>query len=274
MLWSLAFLALGGYALIGLVLYFAQTRLIYYPVAELFVTPERIGLSYEAVRFETDDGIQLHAWYIPAEGPPAESPRAVLLFFHGNAGNISHRLDSIKIFHRLGLSTFIIDYRGYGLSKGQPTEEGTYRDAEAAWGYLVDTRNIARDKIVVFGRSLGGAVATWLAARERPRALIIESTFTSIPDLAARYYPFLPVRLLTRFYYDTLATIQRVHCPVLVIHSTEDEIIPFHHSRRIFDAANEPKQLLTIQGGHNDGFLRTGTLYVEGLDAFLTEQGL
>ena len=194
-----------------------------------------------------------------------------VLFFHGNAGNISHRLDSIVIFHRLGLNVFIIDYRGYGQSEGKITEKGTYRDAEAAWNYLNHTQGISGKQIIIFGRSLGASIAGWLANKHTPAALIIESGFTSVAAMGQRFYPFLPVRWLTRFKYDTKQYVKNVSCPVLVAHSIDDEIIPYEEGREIFQAAPGPKQFLEMQGGHNDGFVVSGAVYVEGIKSFINE---
>ncbi len=258
-----------GYAGIAGWLYFAQESFVYFPDRTLTGTPARASLPYEAVTFTTDDGVRLSGWFIPA--PKA---RGTLLFSHGNAGNISHRLESIRQFHDLGLDVFIYDYRGYGESEGKPSEEGTYRDAEAAWRYLVETRKVAPERLIYFGRSLGAGVASWLATRHPPRALIVESAFTSVPDFGAEVYPWLPARWLARLHYSTRENLRAVQVPVLVIHSRNDEIIPFRHGEALYQAANEPRELLEIRGGHNDGFLVSGKRYTDGLDAFLRRNGM
>ncbi|MFQ5881515.1 MAG: alpha/beta hydrolase [Candidatus Methylomirabilales bacterium] len=265
--WSILLLVAGAYGALLLVLFFFQSRLLYLPnlpSRDVIATPERVGLAYEPVKIVTDDGVTLDGWFVPVR-----QARGVLLFFHGNAGNISHRLDSLKLFNDLGLATLIFDYRGYGRSHGKPSEQGTYRDAEAVWRYVTEKRHTAVQDIVLFGRSLGAAIAVHLATEHTPKALIIESAFTSIPDLAAEVYPFLPARWLARFRYSTEAHLQSVSCPVLVVHSRDDEIIPFAHGRRLFAVANEPKQLLEIRGGHNDGFVVSRQAYVDGLDTFM-----
>ena len=253
-----------GYAVIVFLAYLLQDRLLYFPTRLLIATPEGVGLGFEPVTFGTEDGETLHGWWIPAE-----AERGVLLFCHGNAGNISHRLESIHIFHRMGLSVLLFDYRGYGQSTGKPSENGLYADGEAAWRYLTQTRGVDSLDVVLYGRSLGGAVATHLAAQHRSGALIVESAFTSVPDVAARHYPFLPVRTLTRTRFDNLGAIAAVQAPLLVIHSRRDEIIPFDHGQRLFEAATSHKAFLEIEGGHNEGFLITGARYWEGIDAFL-----
>ncbi|MCP4378036.1 MAG: alpha/beta hydrolase, partial [bacterium] len=161
-------------------------------------------------------------------------------------------------------------YRGYGQSEGSPSEQGTYRDAEAAWTYLTRKRKIDASKIVLFGRSLGGAVAAWLAVEKHSAGVILESTFTSVPDRGAELYKYLPVRFLARINYNTLGRIDKLRCPLLVIHSPDDEIIPYHHGQQLFESAKEPKRFLEISGGHNGGHITSGTLYTNALAEFLT----
>lgn len=266
-IWSITILAAGLYGTLCLFLYLGQAKLLYYPdmpSRKLAGRPADIGLEYESVSITTSDNVVIHGWLVPAS--PA---RGTLLFFHGNAGNISHRLDSLRIFHDLGLSTLIIDYRGYGESQGSISEQGTYRDAEAAWHYLTRTRNIPARQIILFGRSLGAAVAAYLASEYKPGGLILESAFTSVPDLAAGLYPIFPVRLLSRFQYDTRKMLRSTASPVLIIHSPGDEIIPFEHALQLYESAGEPKELLRIRGGHNEGFLVSGGIYTDGINKFI-----
>lgn len=244
-----------------------QSRLLFLPDVggrDVRITPADVGLAYDQVTLTTSDDVELDAWFVPAPGA-----KGVVLFCHGNAGNISHRLDSLEIFHRLGLSVLIFDYRGYGRSQGRPSEDGTYLDSEAAWHYLVGQRNMAPQRIVIFGRSLGAAVAARLARRQQPAALIVESAFTSVPDMGAELYPLLPVRLLSRLRYDVVWSVAESRCPLLVVHSRDDDIIPFAHGERIFAAARPPKEFLEIHGGHNEGFLISGRLYSQGLADFV-----
>lgn len=257
-----------GYCLFLIFLYYYQGRMLFLPnlpsraVERL---PSAVGLAFEPVDLLTSDNVHLDGWFIPAP-----ENRGVILFFHGNAGNISHRLDSLLLFHRLGFSTLIFDYRGYGRSQGSPSEAGTYRDAEAAWSYLIRERSIAPSNIILFGRSLGAAVAVHQAAVHNPGALIVESCFTSVPDIAAELYPFLPVRWLSRLNYNVQQQLQMVTCPVMVVHSRDDEIIPFRHGRALYRSANDPKQFLELHGSHNNGFLQAGQAYTQKLDAFLS----
>jgi len=255
----------AAYCVLCLLLFFFQSHLIYFPQIgkEDFVTPQQAGMDYQDVAINSA-GEELHGWLVPV--PQA---RGAVLFFHGNAGNVSHRLDYLRMFRELGFSVLIFDYRGFGKSSGEPSETGTYQDAEAAWNYLVETRRIAPSSIVLFGESLGGAVAAWLAARVKPRALIITSTFTSLPDLGAKLYPLFPVRLLARYEYNTRKYLQAATCPVLIVHSREDEIVPFEHGEQLYTAAHEPKQLLEIHGGHNTSLILSHDLWMKGVGAFL-----
>ncbi|MFZ5775166.1 MAG: alpha/beta hydrolase [Thermodesulfobacteriota bacterium] len=247
------------------VLFFRQDALVYQPLGQIEATPAAIGLPFTPLRLATDDGITIAAWFIPAAG----SPRGAILFCHGNGGNISHRLDSLRIFHALGFATLIFDYRGYGESEGQPSEEGTAQDARAAYAYLHGQAGFAPHQIVLFGRSLGAAVAARLASEVQSAGLILESAFTSAPDMAAEMFPLLPARWLCRSDYNTVAALAGVRCPVLVVHSPDDEMIPFRHGQRLFAAARPPKQFLAIQGDHNSGFLLSGRAYTDGLASFL-----
>jgi fermentation-respiration switch protein FrsA (DUF1100 family) len=263
----LLFLVAVTYGAFALYLFIMQPRLLYYPDMpgrEPEATPAAVGLAYEDVALQTVDDIRLHAWFIPAE-----NPRATVLFCHGNAGNISHRLDSIRLLHSLGLQVLIFDYRGYGKSEGRPSEKGTFRDVDAAWHYLREVRGLTEAGIIIFGRSLGAAVAADLASRARPAAVILESAFTSVPDMAAEFYPWLPVRLLSRYRYDNLGKVARIARPLLLVHSRQDEIIPFAHGERLFGRAREPKQFLELTGGHNDAFQSSRKAYTHGLKSFL-----
>ncbi len=265
------------YLLVVALMWAFQERLLYLPHTgrEHVATPAERGLAWEEVTLTTEDDLALDAWWIPA--PEA---RGGLLFFHGNAGNISHRLESIAQFQRLGLSVLIIDYRGYGRSEGRPSEAGTALDARAAWQWLREQAGQEAGEVVVFGRSLGAAVAAELTAsleqqQAAPAAVILESPFRSVPELAQRLYPFLPARWLARIDYPVESYVTRISAPLLVIHSRDDEVIPYAEGEAVYRAANAPKQLLTIHGGHNTGFVDSEADYLEGIDAFLAaEAGL
>ncbi len=274
---SAVHLAIGLIIGLGL-LWSCQGKMVYFPTEEFQGTPHDLDLAWEVVDLTTSDGVKLHAWFVPAEAARATRPTratrlpgATILLCHGNGGNISYRLQILQLLHNLGLNVFIFDYRGYGKSEGSPDEEGTYLDAEAAWKYLTESRGIPAEQIVIHGRSLGGAIASHLAVEHTPGALIVDSSFTALADIGQEAYPFLPVRLLIRFDYTTSDNTKKVRCPVLVIHSPDDEIVPFHHGQEIFAAAPEPKRFLEVRGGHNDNFVVSSQTYSEGVRGFIDE---
>lgn len=250
-------------ALLVLVTIF-QDRLIFFPEKRFLALPNEVGLEYEDVFFRAGDGTELHGWFVPSA-----SPEAVILYCHGNGGNISHRIDYLKIFNQLGLSSFVFDFRGYGKSRGSPSEQGIHLDAMAAWEHLTAERKIPPWKIVIYGESLGGAVAARRAGEETPGALVLHSAFTSLPDMAAKLYPFLPARRLARYQFDTLRHVALVKCPVLVIHSKEDEIVPQSHGLKLFAAVSDRGRFLELHGDHNTGFLTSAGVYKSELAAFL-----
>jgi fermentation-respiration switch protein FrsA (DUF1100 family) len=257
-----------AYGAVLVLVFVFQSHLVFFPGTgrEAVLTPQSYGMRFESVEIRTADGETLAAWWVPAE-----DARGTVLFFHGNAGNISHRLDYLQMFHRLRYSTLIVDYRGYGKSTGSPSEKGTYLDAEAAWDYARHARQAQPQDIVIAGESLGGAVATWLAAKVGPRAVILHSAFTSVNDLGSQVYWFLPVRLLSRFGYDNVENLKRISAPVFIAHSRDDDIVPYAHGKKLFEAANAPKSFLEMSGGHNDGFIFTRPEWVSALAAFLDQ---
>ena len=255
-----------AYGAVLVLVFVFQSHLVFLPGTgrEVTLSPQSYGLRYESVEIPTADGERLQAWWVPAE-----NARGVVLFFHGNAGNISHRIDYLLMFNRLRYTTLILDYRGYGKSTGSPSEQGTYRDAEAAWEYLRHARQARQGDVVIAGESLGGAVGTWLAAKVKPRAVLLFSTFTSVNDLGQQVYWFLPVRLLSRIGYNNLENLGRIEAPVFIAHSPDDDVVPYSHGRKLFEAAREPKAFLEMKGGHNDGFIFVRQEWVAQLAAFL-----
>lgn len=239
----------GVYVGLSAILYFVQDSQIYVPSRIINFTPLDRNMPFENLRLTVPNGETISAWYIPAEKPT----KLTLLFCHGNGGNICGRLDSIMTFHRMDMNVMIFDYQGYGESTGKTTEQGTYDDAMTAWNYLVTVKGLSPGDIIVFGRSLGGAVAIELAERVQPKFLFSESTFTSAPDMAAKRFPVFPARLLCKFKYNNIKRIKNVHCPVLIAHGPDDSLLPFEHGRRLFDAANEPKYFAELHGDHNAG---------------------
>jgi fermentation-respiration switch protein FrsA (DUF1100 family) len=263
-----------AYALLAILLFFFQERMAYYPQMgrELRLNPRDYGLDHTELTLTTSDGERLDAWFVPAPGA-GSVPGPVALILHGNAGNMTQRLDTIAMFHRLGYAVLIVDYRGYGRSTGRPSEQGLYRDALTAWEYLTRERGIAPARVVLFGESLGGGVAAWLAAQleqsGQPGALVLASTFSSARELAADIYPWLPTRGLVRLRYDTRAALATISCPVFIAHSADDDIVPFRHGQRLYAAAGEPKAFLQMAGGHNQGFIYVLPAWVAALEEFL-----
>ena len=235
---------------------FLEDSLIFYPSRYPEGNWHPPGLPFEDAWFQAADGTQLHGWYVPGK-----DPHGVVLFCHGNAGNITHREE---ILHRLrdvaGVTVFIFDYRGYGRSQGKPSGKGVLEDARAARAWLARREAVAEDRLILMGESLGGVVAVDLAAEKGARGLILESTFTSLADVGAYHFPWFPVRLLVRTRLDALAKIKNYHGPLIQSHGDADTIVPYKLGRRLFDAANEPKQWITFPGGdHND--LRSRSYY-------------
>jgi len=250
------------------VLRWFEHRQVYAPSRKMESRPSELGRPFEEVTLTAGDGVRLQAWFFPAR---PVSPRSHLAFLlcHGNAGNISHRLGFYRAWLELGVSVFAFDYRGYGRSEGKPTEEGTYRDAQAAAQWL-RARGVAPPHIIAIGKSLGGGVAAELALREPIGGLILQSTFPSIGDIGAELFPWLPVRRLHRIHYNTVHKLPRIHVPVMIAHSRGDDLIGFDHAERNFAAANEPKSLLEIGGGHVDVLEVDRAGYLRELDQFLT----
>lgn len=267
--WIVLCTLLAAYAGLALYVYLFQERLVYFPELpsrRVDATPASIGLAFEPVGLVTEDGETLAGWFVPAP-----SPRGTVLYFHGNGGNIGHRVEIVRDFHELGLNVLIFDYRGYGESSGSPGEQGTYRDAMAAWRHLTETRHIPAASIVLFGESLGGAVAAWLAEHHTPGALVLYAAFTSVADMARTLYPILPARLVIRLGYDTRAALASVACPVLIMHSSEDEIVPYAQGEILHATAPGQKSLVTLRGGHNDALFVSRDLYRRALGDFLQE---
>jgi hypothetical protein len=250
-------------ALVGFV-WLNQDRLVYFPSPTLVQTPADWGIAYEDVWITTEDGVLLHGWFVPAE-----AARGAVLYFHGNGGNMSQSLFDVAAAQQHSLHMLIIDYRGYGLSEGTPSEPGLYRDAAAAWAYLTDTRNISPDEIIIMGQSLGGAVATWLAQQHTPAGLVLMSTFTAMPDVGAQHYPFLPVRLLSHNRYPTRERLPEVEVPILISHARDDEVIPFAHGQRLATLAPERTTFLELSGGHARGFASMSEAHPTEITAFL-----
>ena len=240
-----------------------EWRSIFFPTREFSYAPDVSGLEYEDVFMQTQDGQKLNAWFIPAK-----KSSFTLLFCHGNGGNISHRGGKIEIINKFGLNMFIFDYRGYGKSEGRPSEQGIYLDGRAAYDYLIKEKNIAPENIILYGESLGAAVATDLASKVEIRAIILEGAFTSAKDMSREIYPFLPTIFL-KSKLDSLSKIKKIASAKLFIHSANDEIVPIHLSHKLFNAAPEPKTFRTIGGGHNTCHMDSQKEYTESIATFV-----
>lgn len=252
----------AGYVVLVLAL---QAKVIFPATRDVDRTPKSAyGWDYEEVRVPVGKYVT-HAWFIPTP-----NARGVVLFSHGNAGNIAGRIESCSLFRDLGLDVLVYDYGGYGYSTGRPSEKRCYEDIRAMWRYLTEERGVAPDRIVLFGRSLGGGPTADLAATVTPAAVILESTFTSTAHLAHDLFPWLPLGPLVRHRFNNAAKVSRITAPVLIVHSVDDDLIPIKHGRELFRLAPEPKQFLEIQGNHNDGFVQSKDLWLRTFDAFLT----
>ncbi len=251
---------------------FIEKRLIFIPDKDLYTTPGDWGLEYDDVTFHTEDGLKLNGWFIPGKTKSLTADNLfTLLWFHGNAGNISHRLENIKmLYDRVPVNIFIFDYRQYGKSEGKVSEHGTYIDARAALKYLQSRKDINHERIIIFGRSVGSAVAVDLAVKGKCCALILETPFTSMKDLAKSLYPFLPIGYILQTKYDSISKIRDIKVPVLILHGDKDELAPFEQGRKLYETANEPKEFYTIQGAtHNDTYIVGGEEYFDVIRRFV-----
>jgi len=263
------FILLAGLCLAVILFVLLYTRIenffVFYPQKTLESTPADWSLSHETVTFDTLDRKKLHGWFFPGQG---SGP--VLLFFHGNAGNMSHRLDNVKRLLDHGLRVLIFDYRGYGRSEGKPSERGIYLDGAAAFDFLVNVKGISPHDIVLFGRSLGAAVAIEVALRRKARALIVESAFTSTREMARSLFLFAPISPLLPAHYHNVGKISRVRVPLMFIHGTDDDIVPYRMGRKLHETATAPKRFLSLEGaGHNDTYVVGGEMYFQALRDFI-----
>lgn len=252
----------------GTALFYAyQDWVVFVPNSEVAMTPGELNLEHREFWIEVEPGKRIHGWYYSAAGKDARTTKTVL-FCHGNAGNISHRVYSAQYLVSLGVNVLMFDYRGYGRSDGRPSEHNVYADAQAAWNWLIEENDIPADSIYLFGRSLGGAVVAELATRVDCAGVVIESSFTSAADMGKEMFPFLPRWTMRRFDFNTLEKMRRINCPVLITHSPDDRMIPYAMAERIYKAANEPKSFITLSGDHNDRGYFDSHMYINGLREF------
>ena len=246
-----------------------ENKIIFHPsrYPEGFWEPVSVGVPAQDIYFTSEDGIKLHGWFIP-------DPNAVatLLWFHGNAGNLSHRLNNIQRLAPLSLNIFIFDYRGYGRSEGEPNEQGIYKDSKAAYNTVVGLNTVTVDTLFLFGRSLGGICAVETALDHPARGLILESVFTSASDMSRQVFPLIPLGWAIRSKLDAIGKVPHLTLPKLFLHGTRDEVVPYDLGRKLFDSAVEPKTFYPIEGaGHNDTYILGGRDYFNALSLFITE---
>ncbi|MFH1753223.1 MAG: alpha/beta hydrolase, partial [Candidatus Omnitrophota bacterium] len=242
-----------------------EKKSIYYPTRIIEYTPKAVGLQYEDIYFSTKDGLRLNGWFIPAK-----DAKITILFSHGNAGNISHRVRIAKVLNTLGANLFIYDYRGYGKSQGRPSEKGFYIDARSAYDYLRGRGDVDKKKIVIYGKSIGANVSIYLASKVEAAALISESGFSSAADMGERIFPFLPVKWLLTIKYDAVSKIENISIPKFIIHSKDDEIVPYDLGKKLYEAAPEPKEFYEMRGGHNEAVFIDTDEFVSRIDDFLS----
>ncbi|MBI2646052.1 MAG: alpha/beta hydrolase [Deltaproteobacteria bacterium] len=238
---------------------------MYHPKKVFSHAPEQYALKAQDVFFEAPDHLRLHGWFFESK-----KTQKTLLFFHGNGGNVASNLELISIFvQKVHLNVFVIDYRGFGKSEGHPSETGLYQDAEAAYEYLTQVRKMDKDNIIIFGQSLGGAIAIDLASKRPASVLIVENTFTSAVAMAKVFYPYLPVRLFIKSKFDSLEKMKSIAMPKLIIHATEDETVPFQLGKKLFEVAATPKEFYAVLGAHHgNNYATGGPSYVEKLKKF------
>ncbi len=268
-------IAVGGFVAFGVYLYLIQDRIVFFPTRDLEASPGDIGLGFQEVRIDVANTESIHAWFIPVPSDSqvnyqsGDGGAPTVLFCHGNAGNISHRLETIECLAALGANVMLFDYRGYGRSDGAPSETNMYADAAACYRWLTRSQGVSSDKIVLFGRSLGGAVAIELASRVDCAGLIVESSFTSAEEMGRLMFPYFPIGLMLRYEFNSIQKIGQVDCQLLVTHSPDDEVVPFVMGRRLYEKSAEPKRFVELKGGHNERDYIADGAYIEAVRAIL-----
>ncbi len=263
MLWIAIATVAAFYIIVCIYIYFVQDNMVFYPTDDIAVTPEEVHLQYEEIFLKAGEKDSICAWFFSKE--INYLTHKTIIFADGNAGNMSYRLESVLFLNQIGANVLMFDYRGYWKSSGKPTENATYEDAMACYNWLIDVKGFKPENIIIFGRSLGGAVAVDLATKVKCGGLIVESSFTSAPEMAAHVFPFFPVRFLSKYKFDSINKIKNVNCQLLVTHSTEDDIIPFKMGQMLFDEAKEPKYFVQLSGGHNDREYLRDPAYIEAI---------
>ena len=251
------------YAAVCIYIYFAQDKLFYYPTKGMAVDPAELGFEYEEIFLNVGESDSICVWFFPQDINYLK--HKTILFCHGNAGNLSYRMETIAFLKKLGVNVLLFDYRGFWKSSGKSSELNTYEDAMACYNWLVDVKGVKPENIIIFGRSLGGAVAIELATKEDCAGLIVESSFTSAAAIGSHAFPMFPIKLLAKYKYDSINKIKDVNCPILITHSSEDDMIPFRMGQMLFEQAREPKQFFTLSGGHNQRLYFSNPEYFEAM---------
>lgn len=261
---SLVVVAVGSYIGVTGLIWWRQDSLVFRPTAEYFSLPDSQGLVHEDVDIEVAAGTKIRGWFVRAIG----ERRGTILYFHGNGGNLSSNLTRIHSFAEEGFDSFSIDYEGYGASDGKPSEANLYRDADAAWDWLTKTKGVDPKQIAIWGHSLGGATAAWCASRQNPRIVLLDSTFTSMPEMGAKIYPVLPIKLIAHNIFDNLERVQQIRVPILIANGRDDGLVPFEMGQELFRAANHPKRFVELAGDHGNGFESTPAAWKEMKELF------
>jgi alpha-beta hydrolase superfamily lysophospholipase len=246
-----------------------ERQLVYAPSSFVKKTPRDAGMPFDGVALTSADGVTIQGWFVPAESSGTEAPPQTLLFLHGRTGNLSDCLDKIHLFHDMGLDVFAVDYHGYGASSGAPEESALAGDAMAGYFYLTDKRNVKRDRLYIYGEDLGAALAIDLATRVEPAGLITEGASASLLKKVEDDWPLIPWEYLLRNQFDSISKIGEVHVPVLILHSSDDEVVPFRDARRLYLLAHEPKELVELHGTHKDAFVKSFDSYYDKVDQFV-----
>ncbi len=266
MIKTMLFIFVAFFMLFGYIKHI-EKKSIFFPVKDTAITPLAINVPFQDVYIEVSANIRINGWFIPKD-----TAHYTILFFHGNAGNIGDRLEKILLLRRLNLNIFIVDYRGYGNSTGTPQEKGLYADAVAAYNYLINERNLKPGDIIVYGESLGGAVAVDLASRMEIGGIILEGTFSKARDMARELYPLLPEFLFTNL-FDSYSKIKSIEKPKLFLHSETDEIVPFYLAKKLYQIAEKEKYFVKMTGNHNSAFLESEPVVKNAIESFLLRLG-
>lgn len=264
---KIVLVTLAAFVIISKILIFiGEEKNLYQPDKEIDLTPQSIGFAYEDLFFTTKDGQSLNGWFVPAR-----NAKITILFCPGRGGDLSDRLAKIKFFNEMGLNIFVFDYRGYGRSSGKPSEQGLYKDARAAYDFLISRSDIDKTKIVAYGKSLGGPVAADLCLHRKLAALIIEAGFPSLKVYVGDIGGFLPTEWLVSEKFNTISRVQKIHIPKLFVHGMDDEIIDFSEGRIVFNKAVLPKEFIAFDGHHDDSLFTVSDAYKDKLNKFFTD---